>query len=112
MSEIIINKEIASVMFNWATEPPRIKTKKDVKGKEIKPYSTVLANLIKDKFNAKVYVKAGCNVGKKVTSIYLECSHRIAFTCQILTKKLKRNTDLEFSIIRSKEDSCTCGKII
>lgn len=111
MSELIINKNIASEIFNWDTNPPCIKTKKDVKGTDIKSYSTVLAGLIKDKYDTKVYVKAGCNVGKKFTSIYLECCHRVSFTCQILTKKLKHETDLEFSITRSTDISCACGKI-
>ena len=77
---------------------------------ETEPYSTFVAEKIKEKYKVKWNVDFGNHFGKKFVSIYCKCQHGIKFLVQAKTKDVKINKDLTFNISRNQEKSCECRK--
>lgn len=110
---ITINKEVAQQCINWAPEKPEFISKHEAKGQlNKKSYSSVIYDLILEKFGAKMRVNDGKSVGSRWVSVYMQCKHSVKFTAQIPRSKFAANKNLEFVLSRSRKDlkSCSCGK--
>lgn len=90
---------------------PKFLNKKDLASNEGSlTYSEVLTKEIKKTYNTTLAVGNGKAVGKFSVSVYMECAHGAKFHVKMPRKKFVANSDLTFSISRTKHKTeCTCG---
>jgi hypothetical protein len=75
-------------------------------------YSSFIRDKINTKFGVDFKVGNGHYIGKKVISIYFNCScvRPVRFKAQAYLKEVKRNKDTTFFLKREQDIECDCGK--
>ena len=113
MSFIDIKKDESLRIIDWEVPEPKFRLKKDANQPDSEPYTKMFKRKIFDKYGCDLTNKAGCHIGKRDVSVYLQCKdHKRAFTCEIKRKLFKQNVDLKFTISRAKPDeNCNCRKL-